>query len=151
MVSLTDLMLSNGSGNFCKSYLLIWKIIFSLVFKCYWCCCLSLKIGLYFHCFLSDLAYNDTDLLPFTNYVYYIIAYNSYGSTRSTSITYRTPAGIPSGTLNLRVSNIQPRSAVFGWSRPTSANGIIQKYVLRSGNHLDPNQTVTHYTGKQIS
>ena len=96
--------------------------------------------------YFPGLTFNDTDLTPFTNYAYQIEAFNIHGSTISRTVVYRTPAGSPSGTVEFTVGTITARTASFQWSRPTAANGVIQKYLLVSSNHRDPTE-VTHYEG----
>ena len=101
-------------------------------------------------CFcLLDLVFNDTGLTPFTEYSYQIEAENDFGSTRSPSVTYRTPSGSPSGEINLSLATVTARTATFTWQRPSSANGVIQRYVLLSTNHRDT-LLQQHYQGNYV-
>ena len=79
-----------------------------------------------------DREYIDTGLTPYTVYTYEVEATNAHGSTRSPEVRYRTPSGVPSGDVSLRVSDVTARGAAFDWSPPTAANGVIQRYILSS-------------------
>ena len=91
--------------------------------------------------------YNDTDLQPFTDYKYQVEAENSVGSVRSPVVTLRTPAGSPSGDLQLYVTGITATAASFSWNQPLEANGVIQKYTLTSRTLESGSQHETHYEG----
>ena len=69
-------------------------------------------------------------------------AVNEFGSTQSPTVTFRTAAGVPTGEMFLRAFNVETRSAMFAWNRPSSANGVIQKYELSSTTLRDPDNTV---------
>jgi len=91
--------------------------------------------------------YYDTSLQPFTDYKYQVEAENSAGSVLSPAVTLRTPAGSPSGDLQLYVTGITATSASFSWNQPLEANGVIQKYTLTSRT-LEPGKPQEkHYEG----
>ena len=91
--------------------------------------------------------YNDTDLQPFTDYKYQVEAENSVESVRSPVVTLRTPAGSPSGDLQLYVTGITATAASFSWNQPLEANGVIQKYTLTSRTLESESQHETQYEG----
>ena len=90
--------------------------------------------------------YNDSDLLPFTEYAYSVEAANSVGSTRSPVTTVRTPPGSPTGHLRVFLTGITATSAAFSWNVLEEQNGVIQKYVLASTT-LEDTERVIHYEG----
>ena len=100
---------------------------------------------------ILDLQYTDTGLSPFTQYRYEVEAINSFGSSRSTPVIYRTPPGVPTGDINLRVFNVQARSALFSWNAPPIANGLIQRYELSSTNLREQDQPFKHWEGLSLT
>ena len=86
--------------------------------------------------------FNDTNLTPFTQYTYYIVAYNDYGTTKSPSVTFRTPPGPPTGTITLSASNITAQSASFTWTSPPASNGILEYYQLNGTVYNKPEPRV---------
>ena len=89
--------------------------------------------------------YNDSDLLPFTEYAYSVEAANDYGSTRSPVTMVRTPPGSPTGDLTLFVTGVTATTAAFSWNVLAEQNGVIQKYVLASTTLEGEHET--HYEG----
>ncbi|ELU01149.1 hypothetical protein CAPTEDRAFT_219707 [Capitella teleta] len=98
----------------------------------------------------SELRYLDSDLEPYTVYIYQVEVFNDNGSAVSIEVPVRTLAAAPSGNMNIIVSGVTATSASFVWSRPTSANGNIQAYVLKSYNVYNTT-VVTHYEGLETS
>lgn len=95
---------------------------------------------------LSVTTYNDTGLVPFTNYRYRLEVQNDFGSSSSASVTFRTSTGVPTGDLALKASNIGSNSATFSWNLPTSTNGVLQNYRLTSLTPADTSPK-TQYEG----
>ena len=95
------------------------------------------------------MEYNDTDLNPFTEYTYYIVAYNDYGTTKSPSVTFRTPPGPPAGAITLSVSDVTSHSASFSWTSPPISNGIIEYYQLNATVY-NKSQAETFYEGLSL-
>ncbi|XP_077990481.1 usherin-like [Glandiceps talaboti] len=91
--------------------------------------------------------YIDNGLQAYTQYIYYIYAANSAGSTLSPPVTVRTPDNIPSGFEVLAIGNVGPTSADFTWTRPPGVNGPISQYQLSSLSVSEPDQPIIHYTG----
>ena len=61
-------------------------------------------------------------------------------------MVYRTATGVPSGNFTARVERTETRSVSVSWTTPSSPNGIIQRYLLRSVEQLS-NTTLTQYDG----
>ena len=61
-------------------------------------------------------------------------------------MVYRTGAGVPSGNFTSRVELTQTTSVSLSWTTPSSPNGIIQRYLVRSFDQLS-NSSVTRYDG----
>ena len=76
-------------------------------------------------------SFNDTSLLPFTNYDYFVETTNIGGSVRSPVVRVRTLAGIPTGIPPLLVSHVRAHQASFEWGEPAVAHGPIETYVLQ--------------------
>ena len=94
----------------------------------------------------ENVHFTDSGLMAFTEYTYQIEAVNDYGSTLSPPVTYRTPSDSPQGDVQLSVDDVTARSAQLSWEQPSSANGVIERYILSSTNNLS-NATVEHYRG----
>uniref|UniRef100_W5NGL3 Usherin n=1 Tax=Lepisosteus oculatus TaxID=7918 RepID=W5NGL3_LEPOC len=92
-------------------------------------------------------AFNDTSLSPYTVFSYYVEASNVHGQTRSTSVSYRTEAGIPQGELHLSlIGPVGPHSAFFNWTAIENTSGPIEKYMLMTTN-VGSNENRVHYEG----
>ncbi|XP_053315134.1 usherin [Spea bombifrons] len=86
--------------------------------------------------------YTDTSLSPYTEYTYYIDAYNVHGLVTSTKVVYRTRSGAPTGEMRLSHSNpADPYSASFNWSMSLGQSGPIERYRLMytTVDSLEPN------------
>lgn len=79
----------------------------------------------------SHQQFNDSELLPYTNYDYYLETTNIGGSVLSPTVRVQTLAGIPTGIPPLEVSNIRAHQASFSWGKPEVAHGPIETYVLQ--------------------
>ena len=95
-------------------FLIIFAVIESLIFSPF-----------------SPYVFNDTLLLPYTNYDYYIETTNVGGSVLSPTVRIRTLSGIPTGVPPLLVSNVRAHQANFEWGEPAVAHGPIETYVLQ--------------------
>ncbi|XP_076812806.1 usherin-like isoform X3 [Clavelina lepadiformis] len=91
--------------------------------------------------------YNDTGLLPYTNYDYYIETSNVGGTAISPTLRVQTLAGIPTGVPPLKVSNIRAHKATFSWREPEVAHGPIETYVLQSVTFEADDVYEVHYRG----
>ncbi|XP_077967518.1 usherin-like isoform X1 [Styela clava] len=98
----------------------------------------------------STISYNDTYLLPYTNYDYYIETSNMGGIAQSAEVSFRTIAGIPTGVPPLTVKNVRSTSAVFSWQEPSVAHGPIERYVLQSLDTEDFRHPEEHYSGLEM-
>ena len=79
----------------------------------------------------QDNHFNDTHLLPYTQYTYLLETSNKGGNTKSPSTKVRTLAGIPTGMPSLLVSDVTNKMGVFEWGEPEVAHGPIETYVLQ--------------------
>lgn len=77
------------------------------------------------------MDYNDTGLLPYTEYGYAVETGNFGGSTTSSLAKVRTLAGVPTGIPPLLVTNMKSRQGTFEWGEPVVAHGPIETYVLQ--------------------
>lgn len=93
--------------------------------------------------------YNDTGLIPNTNYSFFVESENDFGRARSSIVMFLTPPGIPEGLLNLIVSKVGDRSAEFSWTGPSKPNGPIDSYMLISTSPGSKNETV-HWRGNEL-
>lgn len=97
--------------------------------------CKDIITALFFCSPFEVMHFNDTSLLPYTNYDYHIETSNIGGTTQSSHITARTISGIPTGVPPLQVSDIGANVAKFEWSEPYVLHGPIEKYVLQVRMH----------------
>ncbi|XP_041351149.1 usherin-like [Gigantopelta aegis] len=93
--------------------------------------------------------YNDTNLKPYTLYAYSVEAVNSFGTTRSTTVIFRTLAGKPSSDAMLSISDIRSHSALFSWTPPSNMHGPLEKFTLFSRTPSSPDADLVHWEGKQ--
>nr|XP_018671138.2 usherin isoform X1 [Ciona intestinalis] len=91
--------------------------------------------------------YNDTSLLPYTNYDYHVDTSNVGGMVSSPTLRVRTLAGVPTGIPPLSVSRVRARRAIFEWGEPAVAHGPIETYVLQSVTTADDDSVEVHYRG----
>ena len=77
------------------------------------------------------MEYNDTGLLPYTEYTYYIVATNAFGPVSSPTVTYRTLASVPTGMVILQSRDVGAQSVTLFWTRPNKTNGLITHYEVR--------------------
>ena len=91
--------------------------------------------------------HSDTNLTPYTLYLYYVIVFTAGGSARSVDSdkVYRTLASVPQGVQPPQMTNVLSRSVVIMWLPPNQPNGVILRYILSSNNSLGSNPN--HYTG----
>ncbi|XP_041469805.1 usherin-like [Lytechinus variegatus] len=75
-------------------------------------------------------SYQDTDLIPFTNYTFYLTVCTpgSCGQGRPT-LAY-TPMAPPQGVMDPNATALSRSSVFVSWDHPTEANGIITHYEL---------------------
>ena len=78
-----------------------------------------------------DNHFNDTHLLPYTQYTYQLETSNMGGKTSSPTSQVRTLAGIPTGMPPLIVSEVRSKEGKFEWKAPEVAHGPIETYVLQ--------------------
>ena len=81
----------------------------------------------------STYSFTDTNLMPFTEYQYSIVASNSQGSTQSpwqsAFTTQAPPAGVKPPNVNYVTDQVD--SLRITWAPPDQPNGIIQSYQLK--------------------
>ncbi|XP_078016774.1 usherin [Epinephelus lanceolatus] len=96
----------------------------------------------------SPESFEDTDLIPYTNYSYWLITANVAGATTSASASYQTLGAPPEAEqlhLNL-VGRPSPTTASFNWSTPRNDTGPVERFVL-SSTESSGAEPVIHYTG----
>ncbi len=100
----------------------------------------------------SSQGYNDTGLIPYTLYTYYILVYTAGGSARSvdSNKVYRTLADKPEGVRPPQMLNILARSMLATWLPPVSPNDAVVLYKLSSTNSRSSGVT-EHYNGNMLS
>ncbi|XP_013386515.1 usherin-like [Lingula anatina] len=91
------------------------------------------------------LEYNDTGLVPFTDYAYYVQAVNRHGLVQSPEAVFRTPEGPPQGRFDLMVSNVLVNTADMRWTRPTDPNGLVLLFTLTSVTPSNPDVPLVHF------
>ncbi|XP_047436500.1 usherin [Mugil cephalus] len=94
-------------------------------------------------------SFEDSGLLPFTNYSYWLVTANVAGATISASSSYQTLGAPPEADqlqLNL-VGRPGPTSASFNWSTPRNDTGPVERFVLSSMESFGVAEPVIHYTG----
>ena len=74
---------------------------------------------------VSAVRFNDTGLTPFTTYHYTVQAHNQFGYAESPDVTFRTLPGVPSGELELTVTDFRAYSANFQWNQIPDETGDI--------------------------
>ena len=81
---------------------------------------------------MSDgyFIYEDTNLLPFTNYTYLITACTSAGCTSSDSVSEVTFEDTPTGIATPVPLVLNSSSILVSWEEPEQPNGVIQSYDL---------------------
>ncbi|XP_041646715.1 usherin [Cheilinus undulatus] len=97
----------------------------------------------------SPESFEDTGLLPYTKYSYWIITANVAGSTISPIASYQTLGAPPKAEqlhLNL-VGRAGPTTASFNWSAPQNDTGPVERYVLSTTESSRGAEPVIHYTG----
>ncbi|XP_074661048.1 usherin-like [Tubulanus polymorphus] len=75
-------------------------------------------------------SYLDTGLEPFTQYSYFVTAWNVNGSVSSPTVVVETLPGQPSGVFLLNLTRIMQTSASFEWAPPSKPNGYLIGYTL---------------------
>ncbi|NXL36266.1 USH2A protein, partial [Glaucidium brasilianum] len=99
----------------------------------------------------SVQTFTDTMLSPYTFYSYYIQASNVHGFTKSASVTYRTPSGMPTGSLHLNpVFPVSHHSVLLYWTSLSNDSGPIEKYILTCTSLVDL-QPCGQYEGLKTS
>uniref|UniRef100_A0A663LW22 Usherin n=1 Tax=Athene cunicularia TaxID=194338 RepID=A0A663LW22_ATHCN len=99
----------------------------------------------------SVQTFTDTMLSPYTFYSYYIQASNVHGFTKSASVTYRTPSGMPTGSLHLNpVFPVSHHSVLLYWTSLSNDSGPIEKYILTCTRLVDL-QPCGQYEGLKTS
>uniref|UniRef100_H2YEQ8 Usherin n=1 Tax=Ciona savignyi TaxID=51511 RepID=H2YEQ8_CIOSA len=91
--------------------------------------------------------FNDTGLLPYTNYDYHVDTSNVGGEVSSPNLRVQSLAGIPTGIPPLSVSRVRARTALFEWAEPDVAHGPIETYVLQSLTTEEDDAVEVHYNG----
>lgn len=85
------------------------------------------------------MHFNDSGLIPFTNYRYRLQAHNQFGFTESPEVMFRTLPSSPSGDINLTVSDVRMNSASFLWNEVSDDTGVIGMY-----GHVSLLSLITH-------
>lgn len=94
----------------------------------------------------TSLQFTDQNLIPFTTYMYVVVAYTAAGSTNSVdTLTAETTGDVPKGMKSPIISEIKERTAIASWEKPTNPNGVIQEYRLKIFGPDGKNSTV--YSG----
>lgn len=80
----------------------------------------------------ADGAYvfNDTDLLPFSNYSYVLRVCTSAGCTDSDTSVERTLEDMPTGLTTPTAVIVSSSEIMVLWEEPSMPNGVIQTYDL---------------------
>ena len=83
-------------------------------------------------------SYTDTNLMPFTEYQYSIVASNSQGSTQSPWQSAFTSQAAPAGIQPPNVYHVTDEvgSLRITWSPPDQPNGILQSYQLKRNDSV---------------
>ncbi|XP_016531183.1 neurofascin [Poecilia formosa] len=85
-----------------------------------------------------------TDLIPYSNYVMYIVVTNSrYEGPPSNHIHFSTPEGVPSAPRSFRIQQRHLDSIYVDWDLPEEPNGVITGYSLKY-------QTVNASRGEEL-
>lgn len=79
---------------------------------------------------VTTLNYTSNGLHPDTSYFFFIRAFNSVGSTRSTTVSAHTLEGRPIGVAPPTLMVVDAKQISASWSAPTRSNGIINRYEL---------------------
>ncbi|XP_060897032.1 usherin [Labrus mixtus] len=97
----------------------------------------------------SPESFEDTGLLPYSNYSYWILTANVAGSTISALASYQT-LGAPPEAQQLHINLVGrpgPTTASFNWSTPRNDTGPVERFVLSSTESSSGAESVIHYTG----
>lgn len=90
---------------------------------------------------VTELTYNDTDLIPDTYYSYHIESYNVISSTASTQVVFKTLEGIPTGLSPPTYDVLNATAVTASWNEPTVSHGTISSYrlllVLTDGENME--------------
>ena len=83
-------------------------------------------------------SYTDTNLMPFTEYQYSVVASNSQGSTQSPWQSAFTSQAPPAGVQPSNVFYVTDvvDSLRITWAPPDQANGILQSYQLKRNDSV---------------
>jgi usherin len=78
------------------------------------------------------LTYLEQELLPFTEYAYFVEVCTGGGCLNSTVVSNTTLEALPEIVSDLVVSSLTARSLVLSWREPALPNGVITEYVVTS-------------------
>ncbi|KAJ1157569.1 hypothetical protein NDU88_010275 [Pleurodeles waltl] len=82
----------------------------------------------------------DTDLQPFTEYLYRVIAYNQGGTCSSAWKRTRSRESVPQSVPTpSRICSINSYSLEVTWDKPTGVAGVIEQYILKAYPEEQPN------------
>nr|XP_043886757.1 usherin-like [Solea senegalensis] len=97
-------------------------------------------------------TFEDTGLLPYTNYSYWLITATVAGETTSTPAFYQTFSAPPEADqLHLSlVGRPGPTTASFNWSTPRNDSGPVERFVL-SSTESPGAEPIVHYTGSSTA
>ena len=79
---------------------------------------------------LQNVSYTDSDLEPFTEYMYFITAFTAAGNTTGNISSVRTLEAPPTDLSPPNIVLSSDTSILIGWQSPLEENGIINAYKL---------------------
>lgn len=79
---------------------------------------------------VTGLNYTSDGLQPNSQYSFFLEAFTSAGSTRSSPVTGRTLEGVPTGLAPPTLTPISSSSILASWTPPSEPNGVIVRYEL---------------------
>ena len=97
----------------------------------------------------DGLGFNTTvsDLQPFTDYTFGLMACNGAGCAGSDTTQVQTLQTDPEGLDVPILRNLSSSSVAVRWSAPAMPNGVINTYILRRGDNSAPEVTEVIFQG----
>lgn len=93
--------------------------------------------------------FNDTNLSPYSTYVYELKVFTEGGSSTSVdNLVHKTLSDIPENLQVPIISEVKERSVILTWQAPNPANGIISAYVVNTSTSSTNNEV---YKGIELS
>ncbi len=98
-----------------------------------------------------DFTVSLTNLVPFTNYSFFLMACNGAGCVSSDQVNAQTLETDPEGLDVPQLRNLSSTSVAIEWTPPALPNGEISSYILRRGNDSFPNISRIIFQGLSFS